>query len=210
MIGAEALELLLPSAPPPPDPWQWATVTQASPLRVRLDGEPNPLPVTPESLVQGLVVGQRVWCQIRGRRVVVHGTPDTPPWLDFTPALTAATTNPTGFTATGRWGRSGRLVVMLLNISAGGGFTPGSGVYNVSLPTPARVLGVTSGAVRGYDASTGNAHLGLRCSVATATTLSMQYTTSFGGTLNNVFHGGPWTWAAGDILDGWFLYEAAA
>lgn len=44
--------------------WSWATVTQASPLRVKLDGEDDPLDITPDSLVGGLAVGQRVWVQL--------------------------------------------------------------------------------------------------------------------------------------------------
>lgn len=59
--------------------YRWATVTQASPLRVRLDGDTNELPITPESLVDPylLVVGQRVWLQLFGRRIIILGTPRT-------------------------------------------------------------------------------------------------------------------------------------
>jgi len=53
--------------------FSWATVTQASPLRVRLDGETDPLPMTPSTLVPGLTVGDRVWCQLEGGQVVVIG-----------------------------------------------------------------------------------------------------------------------------------------
>lgn len=57
-----------------PSSWSWATVTQASPLRVRLDGDAAALLVTPEVLQAGLTftVGQRVWVQLNNRRVVVH------------------------------------------------------------------------------------------------------------------------------------------
>jgi microcystin-dependent protein len=54
------------------DSWTWATVTAESPLRIRLDGDTDPLPATPESLVSGLSVGQRVWVQLSGHRVIVH------------------------------------------------------------------------------------------------------------------------------------------
>lgn len=55
--------------------WVWGTVTALAPLRVRLDGEAAALDVTPASLVAGLRVGDRVWAQIAGRRLVLHGSP---------------------------------------------------------------------------------------------------------------------------------------
>lgn len=55
------LDLLVPTKPPAPTLWtSWATVTSASPLRVRLDGETVPLSATPVDLVGGLAVGNRV------------------------------------------------------------------------------------------------------------------------------------------------------
>ena len=61
--------------------WSWATVTDDSPLRVQLDGEIDPLDVTPDTLVAGLLVGDRVWVQLvtnanptrRHRRLVIIG-----------------------------------------------------------------------------------------------------------------------------------------
>jgi len=68
------LDLLLPAGSTDNgDSWYWATVTQVSPLRVRLDGDDAALPITPESLTYGLTVGKRVWVQMAGHRVIVHG-----------------------------------------------------------------------------------------------------------------------------------------
>lgn len=68
---SDLAEYLLPKPPERPDSWRWATVTAVSPLRVRLDGDTTALDLTPDAL--GPVrVGDRVWCQITGRRVVVH------------------------------------------------------------------------------------------------------------------------------------------
>lgn len=67
------LNLLLPTPAPQTDMWTWATVTQASPLLIRLDGDEDPLTGPPEALCSGLSVGHRVWVQINGRRVIVHG-----------------------------------------------------------------------------------------------------------------------------------------
>ncbi len=62
----------------------WGAVTSLGPLRVRLDGDPGPLPLTPDTLVSGLAVGDRVLVSERtssdptfqGRRVVVLGRND--------------------------------------------------------------------------------------------------------------------------------------
>lgn len=61
--------------------WTWATVTDDSPLRVQLDGESAPLDFTPDALVSGLAVDDRVWVQLvanpdpqrRHRRAIVTG-----------------------------------------------------------------------------------------------------------------------------------------
>ena len=48
-------------------------MTAVGPLRIRRDGDADPLPITPDALVSGLVVGARVWCQRSGRAVVILG-----------------------------------------------------------------------------------------------------------------------------------------
>ena len=55
--------------------WTWADVTQASPLQVTLDGSDDPTDVDPakDAIVAGLVVGDRVWCQVTGRQIVILG-----------------------------------------------------------------------------------------------------------------------------------------
>ena len=78
----------LSALPPPEDlqvrraqraQWMWATVTQVSPLRVRLDGESQALDMTPVSLVgMPLIVNDRVWCQLIEKQLVVHGTSRAP------------------------------------------------------------------------------------------------------------------------------------
>lgn len=68
------LDLLIPTTPPTAngDWWTWATVTDDSPLRIRLDGDADPLDITPECLYDNPTVGQRVWVQMYNRRVIVH------------------------------------------------------------------------------------------------------------------------------------------
>lgn len=70
------LDILLPTAPPEQTVKpRWGTVTQMSPLRVKLDGDDTALPVTPASLVpSGLTrPGDRVWVVLNGRQLIVIG-----------------------------------------------------------------------------------------------------------------------------------------
>lgn len=126
----------------------------------------------------------------------------------YTPTITGSVTNPTNYTASGRYVQIGKLCLAMFNITAGASFTAGSGTYTISLPVSARVFAVTAGSARIYDASTGNAHLGVRPALVGANTLGIQYTATHGGSLSTVGAAGPWTWASGDIIDGFLIYEA--
>lgn len=66
-------DLLIPKQERSTSSWVWGTVMGVSPLRIRLDGDESPVAVTPETLVTNLSVGQRVWVQMEGRRIIVHG-----------------------------------------------------------------------------------------------------------------------------------------
>ena len=70
---------------------RWGTVTAASPLRVVLDGNTDPLPFAPQSLVRTLQVGNRVLCIEQHRRVIVVDLAGNPvEWM--TPTLTGGFT----------------------------------------------------------------------------------------------------------------------
>lgn len=66
------LDLLIPVRPESGERWTWATVINGNPLRIRLDGDEDPLDITPDCLYAEPVAGQRVWAQLVGRRVIVH------------------------------------------------------------------------------------------------------------------------------------------
>lgn len=68
------LDLLIPGDDKPHDRWRWATITDASPLRLRFDGDTTEIDVT-DTLVDplSLAVDDRVWCQVFGRRIIVLG-----------------------------------------------------------------------------------------------------------------------------------------
>ena len=53
--------------------WRWATVTSVDPLRVMPDGDTSPLAEAPDTLIGGLVVGDRVRLVIVARRALVLG-----------------------------------------------------------------------------------------------------------------------------------------
>lgn len=74
-VSMAALDLLIPKPAPPGMTGRWATVTQAdpSPLRIRYDGEADPLPVPVVDLVGGLEVGDRVRCWLDNAQVYVVG-----------------------------------------------------------------------------------------------------------------------------------------
>lgn len=51
---------------------RWATVVSVVPLRIRFDGEDNPLNLTPVDLV-GVSLNDRVWCQLYAGQVLIVG-----------------------------------------------------------------------------------------------------------------------------------------
>lgn len=72
-MKASDFDVLIPApAPEAGLSTRWATVTQVSPLRVKLDGDTDALAVTPGALVQ-VAVGDRVLCLLSGRQVIVLG-----------------------------------------------------------------------------------------------------------------------------------------
>ncbi|VEI13208.1 hypothetical protein [Trueperella bialowiezensis] len=55
-----------------PESWRWATVVQTNPVRVRLDGDTEPLLATPDCLVP-VSVGDRVRVHMLHRRMTIAG-----------------------------------------------------------------------------------------------------------------------------------------
>lgn len=62
--------------------FKWATVRSISPISVQLDGDPAPLALIPDCLVDpaSLAIGNRVRVELSKRKVVIHGRNNgTPP-----------------------------------------------------------------------------------------------------------------------------------
>jgi len=213
VIHPEDLDILLPGPTEPGDSWRWATVTQVSPLRVRLDGEATALDTTPDALTP-VRIGQRVWCQFAGRRAVVIGSSAgldaVGLWTDYTPVLTAVTTNPTlgtGGSATGRSTRIGNTIIGNCRIIFGtSGMTPGVGIWRITLPVPAVAAATFAGNVRIRAAG-----LYTRGQVLTqGTDFGIRYyLAAVNSAMYDVQHNTPGAWTNNDEFMAVFTYEAA-
>jgi len=53
--------------------FKWATVKGTAPLSIQMDGDSAPLPITPDTLAGGLIVGDRVRVEMSARKTIVHG-----------------------------------------------------------------------------------------------------------------------------------------
>lgn len=55
--------------------FQWGTIVTNLPLAVKFDGNTEPIDARPDTLVDptSLWIGDRVWCQLEGRRVIIIG-----------------------------------------------------------------------------------------------------------------------------------------
>lgn len=133
-------------------------------------------------------------------------------WTDYTPALTASTSNPTLGTAsvtTGHYAESGTLVHVQVYIKFGtAGVNAGSGDYFVSLPVTAAALLVANFPVGVWwilDAGTKNTH-GI-VYLADTTKVGMRFTDTGSA---GVDHGMPQAFAANDDLRLSFTYRSAA
>lgn len=142
--------VLLPSEQVEQDGWWWGTVTSVSPLRVRRDGEDDPLPITPDAMTDGLQVDDRVRCHRSGSALVIQGRSTraglvpahTHPWADIGDGAplpvglggTAATTSAGARDALGA-ASAGDLTALTERVGAletparGAGFRSGSGTF---------------------------------------------------------------------------------
>lgn len=132
-------------------------------------------------------------------------------WQDFTPVLTASTTNPTLGAASvqdGRYVQIGKIVHFFAKVEFGSsGVAAGSGTYLVSLPVLARTDegNTLRGQVFLLDNSAVVGRIGIAYS-AGGTDVQMWVDSA----VTVVTNASPWTWAASDRI--WILgtYEAAA
>lgn len=66
------LDVLIPGPPQPVPTFHWATVTDDTPLAIRLDGDDEPLAGPPSTLAT-VVTGDRVFVVVVERRATILG-----------------------------------------------------------------------------------------------------------------------------------------
>lgn len=133
-------------------------------------------------------------------------------WTPYSPALTAATTSPSGWATTGAYYRTGAKVAYRFQLTAGASVTAGSGNYRLSLPLPTVALPSFQmvGSATAFDTSTGN-RAPLQVFVPSNVTgyVEFRYSATWLGTSTALGPGAPFAWADGDYLSGTVVYEAA-
>lgn len=132
-------------------------------------------------------------------------------WTAWTPALTAATTNPTlgaGAITAGRYVRNGKNVTGWGHIKFGtSGAAAGSGLYTISLPVPPKTSSTSTisvGTGQLVDAGTTSTTMVMQL-WTNETVAHMQAVTNSSQVSNTI----PWTWANNDEFIFRFDYEAA-
>jgi hypothetical protein len=131
-------------------------------------------------------------------------------WTLYTPTLTASTTSPTNWTQTGYYMQAGKLVHVKGTLTAGASMTAGSGTYRIALPVNASATlanAVCNSTVNIYDSSANIAWSTPFAWIAAATYVQLQYAN--GAASVNITNAAPWIWAANDIIQFAFTYEAA-
>lgn len=169
--------------------------------------------VIPDVVILGgavVAADEPVWLLQDGPDLLALGAPAASGWQDYTPSLTAATTNPTlgsGSTVEGRWCRIGSTVHVVVNIVFGtSGTSAGSGKYRVSLPAPMSAdlpAFASVGAGRLFDGA--QHHLIEVSRDDTSTTLVSFPVNGAGRTGATV----PFAWGASDSIAFHCTYEAA-
>lgn len=130
-------------------------------------------------------------------------------WTSYTPTLTASSSNPTGWTQTGYYMQAGKLIHVKGTLTAGGSMTKGSGTYRVALPVNANTT-LTNAIVEGTFYLYDNSGAGRSDVVGyIANTAYAQMLYAAGGAPAVIADTVPWTWAASDIIQFAFTYEAA-
>lgn len=191
----------------PGNSWRWATVTSVSPLAIRMDGESSPLAAVPQSLVSGLAVGDRVWIQVAGRRVVVHGRAGGGPdgtWQPWTPTVSGWTQgNGTLDCAYARWGD---LVAFRVRFTVGSTTSPSGTAISFSPPVTPRSGVRQVGTALFLDGST--RYMGWT-EIESGGDLLPLALTAVTGAVGGVITNRPHTWGGTDIMYLSGVYEAA-
>lgn len=108
-------------------PWADPITLQNNRAIRQIQTDMDSISVTSAMIVDGTIVN----ADINASAAIDLTKLAQPAWTTYTPAFTATTTNPTGWTMTGRYQRVGRIIIC--TIKAAFGSTNGSGTYRWSL-----------------------------------------------------------------------------
>lgn len=187
------------------DSWGWGVVTQVNPLRIRLEHDATALPVTPDTLVPVLAVGQRAWVQITGGQMVVHGTSDDGAWATYTPTVSGITLG--NGAVVGRWTKVARTVHVQVKVTIGSTTVMNNGAF-VSLPVTGIVLG-TRGRADVVLVDVGATFYGNVIGLLDASSIAA-FLQQASGAIAHFSATTPFTWVAGDEINYSATYEAAS
>lgn len=101
----------------------------------------------------------------------------------------------------------GKLLKCWFSITLGTTGLSITGHGGMTLSVPVAAISTAAGEIgtaRIFDHSSGNAYTDVSIIPNSTTTVSFQYSITYGGTLTAVSDTAPWTWAAQDIISGYF------
>lgn len=157
------------------------------------------------------VTGEVVTAAYMNNEIGVPFTGIQAAWTSYSPALTASTTNPTGYTANGRYLQIGKFISVRVQIIMGA--AAGTGSYAVSLPTAAdsAMSATFRSAGSGWLGRGGSIYPILFGVVAGTSAAQLYYISSVGGaSVSAVTNTAPLTLTTADTLNiGPLIYEAA-
>lgn len=185
-----------------------AAILGGQPAQVSADAGRPPNPYVSEKIWRTDKKCHETWSGSAWREEYVAG--EGPAWASYSPALTAATSNPvvggTG-SVVGFYQMTGKTVRFRVEITMGSGSTYGSGQYRVSIPFPAAASGLQ------YVRSTlkqANRWDGMGEIAASGTFAALiTYIGSADGSLRTITNNQPVAWATGNTLNVYGTYEAA-
>ena len=145
------------------------------------------------------------------------GGPSLGAWAAYTPTWTATGTAPAlgNGTLTGRFTQIGKTVMGYMDFVAGTTTTFGTGAWRFTFPVTSRTLTATQAGIGGtiYAEDAGLAGYMYTIRYVSTTTFEFVYSNDPGATAGQITGPAqntlPFAWATGDLIRGYFFYEAA-
>lgn len=157
---------------------------------------------TPATATAGQSVTAAFWnAEIRDPLAALSGA-----WNSYTPTLSGFT--PGNGTASGAYIRVGALVIFRASFVFGSTSAAAADSPRLTLPVTATAAGVFMGRGACVDSSAGSTHYAVEAMNVSTTTVAL-YRLGSEGVYTAMSTSTPFTWATGDSLKTWGIYEAA-